>query len=262
VYSSVLCTHLIVIMPMNKIRIVQSAAHRLRFILPRLFDKLLPGSCLLCGGVSRDALCSSCCTSHIDWHVLRCAVCAIRLPGLSHTALCGACLAHPPAFDATYAATDYAAPIDYLVQHLKFHARLPLAQAFGRILSDMPTPPVMPDLLIAVPLSLERLAERGFNQSLEIAHTLAVRWKRPVSGTACIRVKHNQAQASLPLHQRRVNMRNAYAVQNSQLIANKRIGVVDDVMTTGHTLSELAHCLKRHGAAHVTNFVVARTPMR
>ena len=101
----------------------------------------------------------------------------------------------------------------------------------------------MPDLLIAVPLSLERLAERGFNQSLEIARTLAVRWKRPVSGTACIRVKHNQAQASLPLHQRRVNMRNAYAVQNSQLIANKRIGVVDDVMTTGHTLSELAHCL-------------------
>lgn len=257
-----LCTHLILVMPMNEIKIVQSAAHRLGFMLPRLLDKLLPGSCLLCGGVSRDALCSSYCTEHIDWHRLRCTVCAIRLPDLSHTSHCGACLAHPPAFDATYAATDYAPTIDHLIQHLKFHTRLPLAKAFGRILSDMPRPPAMPDLILAVPLSLERLAERSFNQSLEIARTLAHRWNLPISGTVCIRVKHTQAQASLPLHQRRVNMRNAYAVQNSQLITNKRIGIVDDVMTTGHTLSELAQCLKRHGATHVTNFVVARTPMR
>ena len=247
---------------MNDIKIVQSKANRLRFILPWLLDKLLPGSCLLCGGVSQDALCSSCCVRHIDWHILRCTVCAIRLPGLSHVSHCGTCLNHPPAFDATFAATDYAPPIDHLVQHLKFHARLPLAKAFGRILSDMPTPPAMPDLLLAVPLSLERLAERGFNQSLEIARTLAHRWNLPMSGTVCVRVKHTQAQASLPLHQRRVNMRHAYAVQNSRLIANKRVGIVDDVMTTGHTLNELAQCLKRHGATHVTNFVVARTPMR
>ncbi len=120
----------------------------------------------------------------------------------------------------------------------------------------------MSDLLLAVPLPLERLAERGFNQSLEIARTLAHRWNLPMSGTVCVRVKNTQAQASLPLHQRRVNMRHAYAVQNSQLIANKRVGIVDDVMTTGYTLNELAQCLKRHGPTHVTNFVVARTPMR
>jgi ComF family protein len=106
------------------------------------------------------------------------------------------------------------------------------------------------------------LAERGFNQSLEIARALAQHWKLPLATNVCLRVKHTQTQASLPVHQRRVNMRNAFAVQNSQLIVGKRILLVDDVMTTGHTLNELADCLKRHGAAHVTNIVVARTPIR
>jgi len=247
---------------MNQLNLLQSTVRRLGLMLPWLMDTLLPGSCTLCGGTSRDALCQACCTRHIDWQTVRCSSCAIRLPESAYSALCGSCLAHPPAFDATFAATDYAPPIDQAVQNLKFHARLPLAKAFGRILSTMPPPLLMPDLIIAVPLSFERLAERGFNQSLEIACTLARDWNLPIDHTVCLRVKHTQTQASLPLRQRRVNMRNAYAVQNSQLIFNKRVGVVDDVMTTGHTLNELAQCLKRHGATHVTNFVVARTPLR
>jgi ComF family protein len=171
-------------------------------------------------------------------------------------------LSDPPAFDLSFAAADYAPPIDQLLQSLKFHAKLPLAKAFGRLLSELPALPNSADLIIAVPLSLERLAERGFNQSLEIARALAHHWKLPLANHVCVRIKHTQTQTSLPMHQRRVNMRNAFAVQNSQLIIGKRILLVDDVMTTGHTLNELAHCLKRHGAAHVTNVVVARTLIR
>ena len=228
----------------------------------QMLDELLPSACILCGGNSRDALCATCCTNYSHRHPARCTCCAIRLPEFSHSPQCGNCLTHPPAFNLTFAATDYAPPIDQLLQALKFHAKLPLAKAFGRLLSELAAPHQAGDLIIAVPLSLERLAERGFNQSLEIARALAQHCKLPLASNVCLRVKHTQTQASLPMHQRRVNMRNAFAVQNSHLINGKRILLVDDVMTTGHTLNELAHCLKRHGASHVTNFVVARTPIR
>ena len=228
----------------------------------QMLDELLPSACILCGGKSRDALCATCCNHYFDGHTARCTCCAIRLPEFSHSLQCGHCLTNPPAFDLTVAATDYAPPIDQLLQSLKFHAKLPLAKAFGRHLSELATPHHCGDLIIPVPLSLERLAERGFNQSLEIARALAQHCKLPLAATVCLRVKHTQTQASLPMHQRRVNMRNAFAIQNSPLIIGKRILLVDDVMTTGHTLNELAHCLKRHGASHVTNFVVARTPIR
>jgi ComF family protein len=227
-----------------------------------MLDELLPSTCTLCGGKSHDALCTRCCKQYADGYAARCTCCAIRLPEFSQYSVCGSCLSHPTAFDLTFAASDYAPPIDRLLQALKFHANLPLAKAFGRLLSELPVPPHNADLIIAVPLSLDRLAERGFNQSLEIARALAQHWKLPLATDVCLRVKHTQTQASLPVHQRRVNMRNAFAVQNSQLIIGKRILLVDDVMTTGHTLNELAHCLTRHGASNVTNVVVARTPLR
>ena len=247
---------------MQPTKILLKPMRRLGQIALHMLNELLPSACILCGGKSCDALCITCCKNYSDHQIARCICCAIRLPEFSHSHQCGRCLARPPAFDLTFAASDYSPPIDQLLQALKFHAKLPLAKAFGRLLSELPLPPNSADLIIAVPLSWERLAERGFNQSLEIAHSLAQYCKLPLVNTVCVRIKHTEAQTSLPMHQRRVNMRNAFAVQNSQLIIGKRILLVDDVMTTGHTLNELAHCLKRHGAAHVTNVVVARTLIR
>ena len=153
--------------------------------------------------------------------------------------------------------------MDRLVQDLKFRAQLPLAAAFARLLDAVATSRWRAaDLMIPVPLSRERLASRGFNQSLEIARPLARAWKLPLAMQLCVRVRDTQPQASLPLDQRRVNMRGAFALTDSAAVAGKHIVVIDDVMTTGHTLNELAACLKRHGAATVSNLVLARTPAR
>ncbi len=196
----------------------------------------------------------------------RCEQCGLRLEAITQESpvrICGQCLSDPPAFDRSLVATDYVPPIDTLVHDLKFRARLPLAQGFGQVLVDVAGTALSPaDILIPVPLSQERLELRGFNQALEIARPIAAVWKLPLLTDICVRTRNTSAQAELPLSQRRVNMRGAFAVRDRKAIENKHVLVIDDVMTTGHTLRELAACLKRHGAARVSNLVLARTPMR
>ncbi|GAB3540265.1 hypothetical protein GCM10027343_09040 [Noviherbaspirillum agri] len=169
-----------------------------------------------------------------------------------------------PAFDATVAATDYAAPVDQLVLGLKFGSRLALAPLFGRMLADAVSQAqasAMPTLLTAVPLGPRRLAERGFNQALEIAKPLSRTLNIRLDARVVSRLRDTRAQALLHPDERHKNIRNAFLVEGSAIdhIRGQHIGVVDDVMTTGETLNELAATLKRFGAARVTNFVFART---
>jgi ComF family protein len=107
--------------------------------------------------------------------------------------------------------------------------------------------------VIPVPLSAARLRSRGYNQSAEIARHLG----RAVDLAACVRGRDTPAQVELPYAERRRNVRGAFACTRS--LAGERIAVVDDVMTTGATLDEIAGVLKGAGAARVENWVVART---
>lgn len=179
--------------------------------------------------------------------------------------VCGDCLRHPPAFDATIVASDYAPPVDQLVLALKFGGRLALAPLCARLIHAASQAAAgaseLPACLTAVPLGPQRLAERGFNQALEIAKPLARTLGIPVERGLALRHRNTRAQARLHPDERRQNMRGAFAVMPAAVgrIRGLHIGVVDDVITTGQTLNELAATLKRYGAARVTNFVFART---
>jgi ComF family protein len=237
-----------------------------------MLDSLLPGQCALCGAITRGAstgsnhcVCKNCSEHFFKPENDRCPVCARKLKHSADGVACGACQSDAPAFDASIVVCDYAAPVDQLVQDLKFNARLALASAFAKLLRDtiLLQGGLKADLITGVPLSSARLAERGFNQATEIAKPLANHLKLPLALQLCLRVRETPAQAGLLLKERRVNMRGAFIVSpNAPSIKNKHIIVVDDVMTTGHTLNELAACLKRYGAARVTNLVFARTPLR
>ncbi|WP_286758400.1 phosphoribosyltransferase family protein, partial [Ralstonia sp. RL] len=185
------------------------------------------------------------------------------LPAAGGT-LCGDCLRQAPAFDATIVAADYAPPVDQLVLALKFGNRLELAPLMARMLRDaalraqkLP----LPSLLTAVPLGSGRLAERGFNQALEIAKPLSRALGVALAARLTERQRETAAQALLHPDERMRNMRRAFIVSSHALerVRGAHVGVVDDVMTTGATLNELAATLKRFGAARVTNFVFART---
>ena len=233
---------------------------------------LIPSSCAVCGLPAEDVLCEPCRQQFFQGGPTRCASCALPLTYRGEatlTPVCGICLKHPPAYDATIVAADYQAPIDQLVLGLKFGAKLAFAPLFARLLRDAllaahdakDVETSFPTCLIPVPLSLERLQQRGFNQSLEIAKPLARHLGLPVRARSLERIRDTQPQAGLAVSDRHNNLRGAFIVRDESVahICGQHVGVVDDVMTTGETLQELATTLKRFGATRVTNLVFART---
>jgi ComF family protein len=214
-------------------------------------DALLPWDCLLCGEAGASGLlCAACAGDLPRLPESQCPRCADASPG----GICGACQKQPPHFDATIAAFRYAFPADKLVQELKYRQRLAIADFLAQALLAGPRP--AGDLLLPVPLSRERLRERGFNQALEIARPLARALGLPLLVDACHRRRDTAPQATLPWRQRHGNVRHAFECAAD--LTGKSVIVVDDVMTTGATLNELAGSLKARGAARVSNWVVAR----
>jgi ComF family protein len=172
---------------------------------------------------------------------------------------CPTCQRHPPAFDRVIAPFRYAPPLDYLVQRLKFHQDLALARLLGQLLAahlaGLPGP--RPDVILPVPLHRRRLAERGFNQALEIGRPLHDALGIPLAPRLAQRVRHTEAQSRLPAGQRQRNLRGAYVLGDRPLPGH--IAILDDVLTTGTTVNELARLLKGAGVARVEVWVLART---
>lgn len=231
-----------------------------------LLDALLPCSCALCGETAAAVVCQPCRERHAVSDAARCPCCANPLGAHEQAGQrCAGCLADAPQFDATVAAVDYAAPLDALVLRLKFGAQLPLAPWFaGRMVDAVLARPgwPLPDLLCPVPLGPRRLVERGFNQALEIARPLALALGVPLQPRLLVRSVDTAAQSGVAPSERAGNIRGAFEVADEALglVQGRHVGVVDDVMISGHTLNEIAATLKRAGAARVSNLVFARTP--
>lgn len=222
----------------------------------------LPHPCLLCGATTRgDQLCPGC---RQDLPVLppqRCSQCALPLPSRQEDfhggVACGACLRRPPAFDHTVAVYAYDFPLDALVKHFKYQGALELAAWFAQGLAQQALGHNNIDLLIPMPLHAERLGERGFNQAAEIARHLAKHLQLPWLPSACQRIRNTPPQAGLDLKARRRNLRGAFRCDVD--LSGMRVALVDDVMTSGTSLNELARTVKKAGAASVAAWVVART---
>ncbi len=216
-------------------------------------NALLPQDCFLCAAPAGDCLlCPACAASLRRLTAERCPICALPAPG-SNT--CGACLKQAPHFDATQAVFHYEFPLDRLIQSLKYVHRLASADFLGQALAQLPIP-FRPDLILPVPLAPPRLAGRGFNQALELARPLVRLLGVPLETSRIHRRRDTAPQASLPWKERKRNIRHAFECELD--LTGKTVLVVDDVMTTGATLDELARTLKAHGAVRVENFVLAR----
>lgn len=229
-----------------------------------LFSRVLqslPSLCAVCRSWGEQAVCAGCLGRHARL-VPRCGRCALRVP--QGVVTCGRCLQQPPTFDAACSGVDYAHPWSALIARFKFHSGLELTDALvaplHRALSRDERR--WPDLLLPVPLSRERLRERGYNQAWEATRRLARAMNLHCDAGLLLRVKDSPHQLDLPPDERAANVRDVFAVEPLRRAELKglHIAIVDDVMTTGATCAEAARVLKQAGAERVEAWALARTP--
>lgn len=224
------------------------------FTMRSIVARALPQDCVLCAGASGEPAVCAACEAELPLLAESCPCCAMPSPGAQR---CGSCLKRAPHYDRTIALYRYEFPLDRLLQALKYHGRLALAAWFGGGLARRLQTHPRPEVLIPVPLARSRLRERGFNQAVEIARPLSRLLDLELDCRAVRRQRATLPQFDLPLEARARNIRGAFASGPS--VAGKRVAVLDDVMTSGATLDEVAATLKRAGAVEVENWVVART---
>ena len=211
--------------------------------------------CFLCGVAGQhELLCDACEKSLPCLPNARCPICS--LPSLDN-AICGRCVKKLPAFDDSVAAFDYGFPIDVLIQQFKYSQQLALGTWLGARLLERLSGMPLPEAALAMPLSRARLRERGFNQSLEIAKPLCRALGVALLPHACERMRDTESQTTLPWKERAKNVRGAFACHEN--FTGKHVAIVDDVMTSGASVNELAKTLKKSGATRVSAWVIART---
>ena len=240
-----------------------------------LFATLFPADCRLCGepllNISRLPVCPECLAAMLPIGVGTCAICGERLlsPYLVSTEpRCGLCRRLAPPFARATAYGSYEGGLRELLHLLKYEQVLPAAKVLGRMLSEAiagleASFGDSPVLLVPVPLHRSKLRQRGFNQAELIARA-ALKIMGPdsrlvLASRVLRRRRATESQTGLTRHQRRENLRGAFAVLAPETVAGREVLLVDDVYTTGTTLAECARILRRAGASKVWVATVART---
>lgn len=217
--------------------------------------RLVPAACVLCGAKAGIAgVCDACLHALPRPPDVDCPICA---DAVSVEGVCGRCLADPPHYDLVVAGLEYAHPVDNLVVTLKYARNLSAARPLAFCLAQALDAEPYPDIVCSMPISRNHLAARGFNQAAEIARLLCAEFGLEHMPAIARRIRSGMPQASLPWRGRGKNVRGAFVCDTD--LAGKSVAVVDDVLTTGATLSELARVLKSRGARKVTGWVTART---
>ncbi len=232
-----------------------------------LLDLALPPRCHLCRSYIPAAgpihLCPACRDGLMLVPSPRCTVCGRPFAGAGGDHPCGACLRQPPPWETARAAFLYDGGCRDLIQAFKYRNRYHLRRPLALLTAELLFPYAAAsraDRLLAVPLHPRRLRQRGFNQALLLAETLSREWQLPLLRQGLRRTRQTTAQTTLTAAERTANLRNAFSVPDPAAVNGRRLLLVDDVFTTGATLTECARVLRAAGAAAVCCVTVARTP--
>ncbi len=229
-------------------------------LVRRLISTVYPPRCVLCGSPGFDDMdiCEAC--YHVlPWIGSACLQCAIPLARHSGDQLrCGQCQNKPPAFDHSLSLFRYEKETITLIHQLKFNEKLAYSRLLGGMLADAVDQNAidLPDCILPVPLYKNRLKQRGFNQSVELARPVANAFSIPLNWKSVKRVRDTQSQTELDKQQRRKNIRAAFEIVEP--LSAQHVVVIDDVVTTTSTVNEMAQLLKRAGIRRVDVWSIAR----
>ena len=244
----------------------------LQAFLRNVFSVLFPSDCRLCdtplNNISRIPVCSECLAAIAPVREPQCVVCGDRLFSaqlLMGDGCCPNCRDYGPEFARAVSFGEYEGGLRGLVHLLKYESVLPVAPVLGRMLASsiaelLPGCGDALPLIVPVPLHKSKRSERGFNQAELIARAAVKRLRRPIEIATGVLVRQRAtiSQVGLSREQRIANMRDAFRVRDRRRVQGRTVIVVDDVMTTGTTLSECARVLKQAGAERVWAATVAR----
>lgn len=217
-----------------------------------------PSRCAACGAWPSQPVCDAC-VGRFATRTPRCRRCALPVP--PGVAECGACLRDPPPLDRCCAAVRYGYPWSGLVADFKFHGQPGWAAFLADLLRRAEGAEALlgaARLVLPMPLSRERLAQRGYNQALELARQLA---PDRLDAHLLLRLRDTPVQTALGRRERLANVRGAFGVEplRQAEVRGRDVLLVDDVMTSGASLFGAAQALRSAGAAGVSALVFART---
>jgi len=238
----------------------------------KLLDFLYPTRCLLCGNASDSRfagqLCEPC-AADIPNNPNACVKCALPLTSSDQhppqsPAHCAQCIKKPPAYEVCWSPFIYAQPLEWMIQQLKFNAKLNFAPLLSRlILNNLPAHLYAndrPDVIIPMPLHRRRLQQRGFNQSQLLIKPIAQALNLPLDLYASKRIRDTEHQTGKSAHQRRQNIKNAFSYKHKP--NHQHVVIFDDVVTTGSSVSELTKTLKNGGVKRVDIWCLARAELK
>lgn len=228
-----------------------------------MFTRLLshtrwPSQCLICRAWPAQTLCPHC-VARFAVTMPRCQTCALPVPaGVTH---CGHCRRTPPPWERCLVATSYQWPWTRCIAQFKFQQEPGLAAPLAAMMADTPGIAAAleaAEIVLPIPMSAERLAQRGYNPAQLLAQQLHGARLRT---DWLLRVRDTPPQRDLPRADRLNNVRGAFALHPTRAAAlhDRRVVLVDDVMTTGASLAEAARALRAAGAAQITTLAFART---
>jgi len=236
-------------------------------IFKAFLDIIFPPRCHVCRCFLAEPtdthLCNDCREKIITVSSPLCTICGVPFAtenGIDH--ICGHCLTTRRPFTGARAAARFEGPLQELIHRFKYGKKIHLARPLGlltaTVLGDF-HPAVSADCIVTVPLHRRRLRERGFNQSQLIGRILAKSWEIPLSVHNLRRIRWTKPQTGLSAAERERNIRDAFEVAMPGRFKGKRLLLVDDVYTTGSTVTECAKTLRQSGAKEVHVVTVART---
>ena len=226
------------------------------FLSFQLINKL-PTTCILCDnkGVIGKDICAICFENLLKNNYY-CYQCGTPLESITQINLCGYCQSIAPAFKTCHAPFLYQGIIRYLITYLKFNQHYKNARLLGQLFVESLAGHKLPQCIIPVPLHKKRYRQRGFNQSFEIAKTIGAQLQIPIEAKLCIRHRNTPHQVGLTIKDRHNNVKNAFSLIKETHYTH--IAILDDVMTTGATLQEIACILKKAGVINIELWVCAR----
>lgn len=223
-----------------------------------VLNAFLPWRCVVCFLESEDSGICRHCKAALPWNRHACEGCGLPLPD-EENPHCGACLIRLPVYQSVVSPLIFRFPVNHLVHKFKFQGDL----ASGRVLAELLAGQIIddgvqiPDLLVPVPMHRWRLLRRGLNPAFELARHIGSTFKIPLAIHDLRRTRNTPAQSGLDAEHRRKNLKGAFRWRGDQL-NGKHVALVDDVITTGTTISECSRVLLQTGAASVTAWAPAR----